>query len=273
MDRQIKAIVNQSVTPSIIFIWNNSPIGIKIEDDYGINIVVSNSSENLGVWARFIFALNSFSEYVAVFDDDTIPGSRWFENCLNHIDERKLLGTRGLRFASKKSYFPYTEYGWNNPNKKLTQVDIVGHAWFFHHKLLSYYFSEFHNKYDFQNAGEDIHFSYSIQIFGCKTCVPPHPKTNLDLWGSLPEFGNSIGSDENSISLSKGANDKFDKALAHYIQKGFSIHLNNKLLPNIVLKNDYRSNGFVLKLINKVPILKFFLKKVILILSKLGIYI
>lgn len=40
-------------------------------------------------------------EYICIFDDDTMPGSKWFENCLRFVDsERALCGTIGLRFTS-----------------------------------------------------------------------------------------------------------------------------------------------------------------------------
>ena len=55
---------------------------------------------NYGVWARFAFALNSTSDYVCVFDDDTIPSEKWFENCINCIENENngLYGTIGVTF-------------------------------------------------------------------------------------------------------------------------------------------------------------------------------
>jgi GT2 family glycosyltransferase len=99
LETQIRRLKEQSVKPKKIFIWNNSGRAISVEDK---NIIQSSSSFNLGVWARFAYALNAKTKYVAIFDDDTIPGRKWFENCLRTIQTNKgLLGARGVRFSSK----------------------------------------------------------------------------------------------------------------------------------------------------------------------------
>ena len=33
------------------------------------------------------------------------------------------------------------------------------------------------------------------------TCVPPHPKNDMSMWGSLPETDWSIGQDSSAISM------------------------------------------------------------------------
>ena len=45
------------------------------------------SSDNAYFHARFALALLAQTEYVAIFDDDSIPGPEWFENCrrLKHL--------------------------------------------------------------------------------------------------------------------------------------------------------------------------------------------
>ena len=83
LTEQLNALNNGTVKPDEILLWYNNP-----GDDSLINYDIMSEiptalcNYNFGVWARFAFAFNARSEYVCIFDDDTIPGSRWLENCL-----------------------------------------------------------------------------------------------------------------------------------------------------------------------------------------------
>ena len=106
LELQLDAIENQTVAPSNIYVWQNS--GGVIPEHLKSRFILAECSENMGVWARFAFALNIDADYICVFDDDTIPGNRWIENCLSSIKKTEgLLGTRGLRFLSAKRYHPF----------------------------------------------------------------------------------------------------------------------------------------------------------------------
>ena len=134
--KQIDAINAQTIKPKQILIWQN-----KGNNELPKNIFskpyISCNNFNYGVWARFAFAFNAKTEYICVFYDDTIPGRKWFENCLNTMENHEgLLGTRGLRFKSKVRYSPNICYGWDNPNINTEKVDIVGHSWFFKREWL-----------------------------------------------------------------------------------------------------------------------------------------
>ncbi|MBD3842736.1 MAG: glycosyltransferase [Campylobacterales bacterium] len=227
LEAQLNAIENQTIKPKKIFVWQNGNYSV-IPENLKSRFTLIECSENLGVWARFAFALNARTDYICLFDDDTIPGERWFENCINTLKTHDgLLGTKGLRFMRDKSYKSAEHFGWSHPNEETMKVDIVGHSWFFKRELLAHYWSELPPK-DFPiTAGEDIHFSYMIQKFGINTYVPPHPKNDMSLWGSLPESGYDIGADENGISKQSGANDTFTKVYNYYREKGFEIIYNN----------------------------------------------
>jgi len=272
LQEQVDAIYNQSIRPSRIWIWVN---GSELNDliyPNDIEVIVTKCSVNLGVWSRFIYGLNSNAKYIAFFDDDTIPGIKWFENCINNIDNKTILGTRGLVFASHNSYSPNNEFGWNNPNQKLKHVDIVGHAWFFTREVLDIFFMEYSNRHMDYLSGEDIHLSFSLQKHGGKTIVPPHPMNNPELWGSRKETALKIGSDENSISLIHGAEEKFTKALNHYIEKGFSLICFNSLAPSIIIKNNLRNNQRFMAYFDKRPRLKYVIVRFKKCLKKIGIH-
>lgn len=190
LNEQIKAVKNNSIKPNEILFWKNNVPGVNfyVEDN---DLKISTSNINWGVWSRFYYALNSTSDYICVFDDDTIPGSLWFENCFNEFQKNPgLYGTIGIIFKNQ-SYSPLKRYGWDGSppigenNITTKEVDIVGHAWFFHRDMLSIFCRELPDINHNFIVGEDIHFSWMLQKYSkFKTYVPPHPIDNKELWGS-----------------------------------------------------------------------------------------
>ncbi len=80
---QLDAIKRQTVQPDEILLWQN--FGEDFKSELTSQTTHASCNKNLGVWARFAFALNAKTEYICVFDDDTIPGPKWLENCLETI--------------------------------------------------------------------------------------------------------------------------------------------------------------------------------------------
>jgi hypothetical protein len=222
-ETQLNAIKNQTLRPAEIMLWQNKG------DDFDINLTNQTThascNKNLGVWSRFAFALNAKTEYICVFDDDTIPGIKWLENCYNTIQNYDgLLGTIGLRFSSPNTYMNSTRVGWDNPNESVEQVDIVGHSWFFKREDLSTFWRELPDLNHSTLVGEDMHFSYTLQKYtNKKTYVPPHPIGDKEMWGSKPDSAWSIGTD--SVAISKDSDNmyKMNNAFINYINKGFKI--------------------------------------------------
>ena len=223
LKQQYDAILNQSVSPSELFIWKNHPEDNTQFNFNGINAPISINNANYGVWARFAYALNTTSDYICVFDDDTIPGENWFKNCINCIENENngLYGTIGVNF-NDLDYKSYIRHGWDNPNENTEQVDIVGHAWFFHRDLLSAFWRETTPPLS-RICGEDMHFSYSIQKYlGLKTYVPPHPTDDKSMWGSQPDTAYKLGVDKAAISVNHHS-EKFGESLKYYYNKGFKL--------------------------------------------------
>lgn len=199
LQEQINAIQNQTVKPREIMLWQNNTEGFDPNITNSITTAVSN--KNLGVWARFAYALNAKTEYICIFDDDTIPGSKWFENCLETMKTHEgLLGTIGLIYHSPSGYRPNTRYGWGDiNNEEAMRVDIVGHAWFFKREWLSAFWREL-PPVGVEVIGEDMHFSYMVQKYlGLNTYVPPHPKDDKEMWGSVK--GWEMGTEANALSF------------------------------------------------------------------------
>ena len=224
LEKQYESLKKQSVPAKEIFFWKNHPEN-NTEFDFSKynDIAISANNANYGVWARFAFALNSTSDYVCVFDDDTIPSEKWFENCINCIENENngLYGTIGVTF-NDLDYQNYERHGWANPNEETKQVDIVGHSWFFHRDLLGAFWREAPVPVS-HLCGEDMHFAYSIQKYlDLNTYVPPHPKDDKSLWGSDPELANKFGVDKDAISVNHHSS-IFGESLKHYHSKGFKL--------------------------------------------------
>ena len=199
--------------------------------------VHARSNSNLGVWARFAFALNASSQYIWVIDDDAIPGTRWLQNALHtHLSTGGLVGSRGLRFRTTSSYTLYDEFGPNSPNPEASEVDIVGHNWLFPREWLGAFWSVYSERFPGNLAGEDIHLSYAVQkVLGVGTFVPPHPIEDRSLWGEQPASEAEFGSDGAAISIDPRSMKKFEDAYAHYMALGFA--------PMCTRGGDYRPSA------------------------------
>jgi hypothetical protein len=220
---QIAALREQTIPPKQIIIWRNYAEGYEFPDDIRADpsIIIMDCSKNMGVWARFAAALLANTEFICVFDDDTIPGRRWFENCLTTIKQvNGLLGTIGWRFHRNSQQYNSFEkrIGWDGPNYETREVDMVCHAWFFKRAWLPELFRIVPDYEMLFRSGEDMGLSYAFQQIGIKTFVPPHPPLDYDMYGSHPEKAVKYGCEPVSIWLT-GTN--FDEMFHFYKKRGF----------------------------------------------------
>jgi cellulose synthase/poly-beta-1,6-N-acetylglucosamine synthase-like glycosyltransferase len=212
LEQQYEAILNQSIKSDLFFWTNLTENSLQIPQYIIDNCYSVISNSNFGVWGRFAIALNVVTPYVCIIDDDTIPGSRWIENCLNTIKQYNgIITTRGVKMNNNKDKsYPmpesYTAHGWCNPNEDVLQVDMGCHCWFFNKNILRAFWGEMPETIP-MNYGEDMHLSYVAQkYFGLGTYVAPHPVDNLDLWGSMPDTAQKYGTDSAAISWNNEAN-------------------------------------------------------------------
>lgn len=237
LESQLNALTSQTYPVSEVLIWNNgNSIEISsILEKYDFKFKYAYSHTNLGVWARFSFALNAENEFLCIFDDDVIPGNKWIENCMTSFESQPgIYGARGLKFDDKMKYTPNTKVGWAYPNGGITRVDIVGHAWFFKTEWLSHYWGQTDIREMQMHSGEDMQLSFALQkAIGVGTYVPPHPAHDTALWGNI-NGDNQISSDTNAISLKPGAFEKFDTALKKLRKRGFTA-INNSEIPNALV--------------------------------------
>jgi len=191
LKEQYEAVKAQTVDDVKIMFWGNyhEDSMEKFPSDIVESCTSAFCNENLGVWARFAFALNADTKFICMLDDDTIPGKKWLENCLTTMQSHTgLLGCRGVRMTGDDSInYPacqYKAFGAANPSNEVEAVDIMGHCWFFEREWLRAYWAEMPDA-RLQSGGEDMHFSYVMQKhYGLKTYVPPHPADDKEMWGS-----------------------------------------------------------------------------------------
>jgi len=152
--RQIPAILAQSWKPSNIIVWQNGHyVDLSyIRTQFGIPII--HSDINYKFWGRFALSTLVETEYVAIFDDDIIPGPRWLENC-RRLSQLKncICGANGRNMAN------------NNPDVYVqdSEYAFVGHCWFFKKEWLHHMFAI--EPYTYDN-GEDIHFCACCKLLG-----------------------------------------------------------------------------------------------------------
>ena len=224
LEEQVERVLNQTVRPKEIILWYNAPPKkldiferkqlVSFKNDKYVKKIICDY--NFGIIPRFALASCLENEYVCIFDDDTLPGERWFENCLNFVDSKQALcGTIGLRYLSKtKLETEKPRMGWECMNKKLEYVDLVGHNWFFRREWAKHFWEEDPVSHTF---GEDIHFCAMLQRHGIRSACPPHPQNDNSLWGSVrPE----CGVDKVAISNSDRSKEYW-KVVKHEIDSGY----------------------------------------------------
>ena len=233
LQEQIEAIKAQSIPPEDIWVWYNKPEDQPQKNLNNIGLMtgckIISCSHNFKFHGRVALGLLAKTKYVAFFDDDTIPGKRWFENCITTIDngDDGILGTTGVILLSN-SYNPNVKVGWTqNHNTAPAEVDLVGHAWFMKKDYLRYLWYE--EPYSWDN-GEDLQLSFLAQKYGnVRTIVPPHPPEDPSLWGSLPEKGSVYGSDSAATYIHTKSHDNLRNEIAlSQVNNGWKLVRNSK---------------------------------------------
>ena len=226
LHEQLHALRTQTHPPSQIIIWKNFAEGYEFPEDVRSDpdIIIVECNRNMGVWARFAAALLANTEYICVFDDDTIPGCKWFYNCLDTMRRvNGLLGTIGMIFnknAQKYNSFG-PRIGWDGPSFDIREVDMVCHSWFFRRAWLPQLFTIVPDYNMMFRAGEDMGLSFAFQQIGIKTYVPAHPAGDFDMFGSHPGLARKYGVEEVGISMDPESERLFNDMFQFYKKRGF----------------------------------------------------
>ena len=140
LNLQIQAILNQSYISNIkqIYVYQN-------ENHVNINTLVGyyqimsnipiklihNVNENFRFHGRFTLPLLVDTEYIAILDDDIIPGSKYIENCIRVVTSyNSLCGSMGeIVGSSSKMHITVPE--------RDIQVDYAMQSWVFRREWIN----------------------------------------------------------------------------------------------------------------------------------------
>lgn len=203
LKKQLESIASQTLKPEEILLFHD-----RVKDGEDILLDpelrplfdgIKEADENIGVWGRFRYAKdNAKGRYICVLDDDTIPGCRWLETCMQLMKQRRAIYAALGICLIKPSGYPYSGYyrvGWNSANKKCEEVDFAGHAWFFEKECLNWMFEGTEAYQAIKTAAEDMNISVRAKEHGVPTVITPHPVGQQDRWGSIPKYAVSYGND------------------------------------------------------------------------------
>lgn len=224
---QMDNIVNQTKKPRQIWVYQNEAhidLSKKKIGNYDIPISFIHSKDmNFKFHGRFTLPLLCDTEYTAIFDDDTVPGLMWFENCLG-LSKKKhcIVGTNGRiikkDFMSILTGFWQEGVGGPDPTNEDTIVDFVGHSWFFKSDWVKNMWKDRPFTWD---SGEDIHFAASCKIYENIDCyVPSMPADNPSLNGDSMVH---LGYDQYAAWRKGTHQDIRKKIVSYWISKGWKI--------------------------------------------------
>ncbi len=217
LQEQIDSIKNQSIkSDKIVVVYNEGGINIPYPDD--VELIYANPNKKYHL--RFAVGLLYDTDYLAIFDDDTIPGINWYKNCLEMIEKYNCICVSNGRLYDINAN-PIGGPGWATKNGIEVEVDFGGHAWFFKKEHLKYmWYDDIH---EYEN-GEDIMLSANAKIYGgIKTFVPPHPWNETDRWGSGSN-AMKYGSDNVASWLTNPVhNEQRQKLIKYYQNKNWKL--------------------------------------------------
>lgn len=226
LEEQFNAIKEQTYKNIELMFWGNynEEAFSLFPENILSQCVTSFCNNNLGVWARFSYALNAKTKYICILDDDTIPGNRWIEHCLNTINNTNgLIGGRGVKFIDDNyKNYPGCRYeSVGGGNDTLKRVDIIGHSWFFEKDWLRYYWLDMPST-NLLYGGEDMHFSYVLQKrLGLYSYIPEQPDQDKSLWASLN--ASKYGEDNQATSRTYGGNFQANAYWNFIISNGYKL--------------------------------------------------
>lgn len=223
LSQQVDALRKQTVPPTEIWVWcNDNETDAQDVSDLVDRVIVSNA--NWKFWGRFSLATMARTRWICLLDDDILPEPNWLSHCLDtwRAGYEGILGGSGVILPKEKRYSSKHKVGWNGHHYDApAEVDLVGHAWFFHRDHLHYLWRE--EPISWEN-GEDIHFSaMALKHGNIKTYVPAHPESDTACWSCRPDFGKMAGRTRTATHNTAGHGSTRDKVVSSLRDGGWQI--------------------------------------------------
>lgn len=183
---------------------------------YGAKLIQSRDI-NFKFHARFVLPLLCDTEYAVIFDDDTIPGERWLENCLRACREHgAVIGANGRILRRPGQDISSVFVGDGLPVEQDVLVDFVGHCWFMKSAWARCMWVDRACTWD---NGEDIHLAASAQIYAGIPCfVPRMPADDRSLWGDAKHH---YGNDDLATYKTRTHDTLRSEVISHWLAAGW----------------------------------------------------
>jgi hypothetical protein len=210
LEEQLQAIYNQTADISDVYVYQNESHQdiTHLKEKFNFKHVHSKHM-NFKFHGRFTLPLLFTSKYTAIFDDDTIPNSKWLEHCVKICEEKNcIVGANGRNYSGNGN----TQCCGSH---KDILSDIVGHCWFFKTKWIHYMWRE--SAPTFEN-GEDIHFCAACKLHGN---IDSYVASGLDpkTWGDTKIY---YGADEHASYKKTDHSSTRNKLFEYWITKGWN---------------------------------------------------
>lgn len=205
--RQLNLVRSQSMPPDRVWLWvNGDPANDKFDaSSFGFDRVIR-CGPNIGIYGRFALALLAETDYIAILDDDIMPGQHWFVNALRASDKNNATCGCVGRLVDD------TGFGWGGCPCD-TLVDWVQQSWFFRSEWAKLLWRE--KPYSLKN-GEDMHFGIMAKKHaGIDSMVP---KQAWSLSGSLDPH---LGTDAVAVYKQPDHEDIRSSLIRHWMSNGW----------------------------------------------------
>lgn len=193
LQRQIEAIRNQTHPPEEIIIGHlYGPKSGEFDFD-GCRTVTF--QHDPGPRSQMVTGLCHAreSDFIALFDDDIIPGRKWFEHAIECYKKHPGIygGSVGMYVDEdeRRLYRPLwgddKEWGQqDSANQEFAHVDVIGQSWFLTPEDLALLWSE-PLPFPVDSGGDDIWLGYRADQNGVKCILPPFPEDDQQKWGVI----------------------------------------------------------------------------------------
>lgn len=233
LDRQLQALVSSTEKPyEIIVLQNENRSHFESTlSKYPSVKHIHSVNKNLKYHGRFLLPLMVETEFCAIVDDDSIPGSEFLSQAVKYVHKLNgMVGSSGRRIGSSFGYLcnnkrvgrtqqvcDFNKVQWKFLSKEFFEVDFVGHWWVFRTEWAHLMWSLPPPTFA---TGEDISFAAVLSIFRgirCYVLKPGSPKDIPEL--PIPKHLKSI-TQAAQTTLAK-EREMRDKLIEYWLRQGW----------------------------------------------------
>jgi hypothetical protein len=182
---QVIALAGQSRRPLSIVAWVNAPTHVQpgasmLDEQVLATVVQVRSTINWGPWPRFFLAAEARTEYVAILDDDVVPGPGWLEAAIAAVDEGDAVAVTGSVFEDSGAETVVGAVP--APEAVKTPVDAGRQGWVMKREWLEHVLA--FERRGTPAYGWGIHVAAALQSKGIRTVVLPYTEGDSTTWGT-----------------------------------------------------------------------------------------